>query len=248
MKLLHPVMPHVTEEIWSNLPDARDAADRRALARAGREYAETELRLDADPVRGRGISVVPGARRQARATSSGGSSTRSSSPSGSRRTATSGLSASGFARRSLAPRACWRTTASSARPRPRWSRPSARSSPATGGSSMPSATDWVAALSPWPEDGFGLERIRAVLAELGEPQRRYPAIHVVGTNGKSTLTRTVRRDAPRRRGCASARSPRRTSRAGASGSSSTGRRPTSRRPSRACATSASGSARPSSRR
>ncbi|MGZ4382847.1 MAG: bifunctional folylpolyglutamate synthase/dihydrofolate synthase [Gaiellaceae bacterium] len=56
---------------------------------------------------------------------------------------------------------------------------------------MPSATDWVAALSPWPEDGFGLERIRAVLTELGEPQRRYPAIHVVGTNGKSTLTRTV---------------------------------------------------------
>jgi len=56
---------------------------------------------------------------------------------------------------------------------------------------MPSATDWVAGLSPWPEDGFGLERVRAVLAELGEPQRRYPAIHVVGTNGKSTLTRTV---------------------------------------------------------
>jgi dihydrofolate synthase/folylpolyglutamate synthase len=56
---------------------------------------------------------------------------------------------------------------------------------------MPSAADWVAALSPWPADGFGLERIRAVLAELGEPQRRYPAIHVVGTNGKSTLTRTV---------------------------------------------------------
>ena len=56
---------------------------------------------------------------------------------------------------------------------------------------MPSATDWIASLSPWPADGFGLERIRAVLAELGEPQRRYPAIHVVGTNGKSTLTRTV---------------------------------------------------------
>jgi dihydrofolate synthase / folylpolyglutamate synthase len=56
---------------------------------------------------------------------------------------------------------------------------------------MPSATDWVSGLSPWPEDGFGLERIRAVLTELGEPQRRYPAIHVVGTNGKSTLTRTV---------------------------------------------------------
>ncbi|HEX5247184.1 MAG TPA: Mur ligase family protein [Gaiellaceae bacterium] len=31
--------------------------------------------------------------------------------------------------------------------------------------------------------------MRALLAELGEPQRRYPAVHVVGTNGKSTTTR-----------------------------------------------------------
>ena len=53
---------------------------------------------------------------------------------------------------------------------------------------MPSATDWLASLSPWPEE-FGLGRMRALLAELGEPQRRYPAIHVVGTNGKSTATR-----------------------------------------------------------
>ena len=56
---------------------------------------------------------------------------------------------------------------------------------------MPSATDWVAGLSPWPEDGFGLERIRDVLAELGAPQQSFAAIHVVGTNGKSTLTRSV---------------------------------------------------------
>ena len=52
-----------------------------------------------------------------------------------------------------------------------------------------SATSWVAGLSPWPKDGFGLERIRALLADLGDPQLRYPAIHVVGTNGKSTTTR-----------------------------------------------------------
>ncbi len=31
--------------------------------------------------------------------------------------------------------------------------------------------------------------MRALLAELGEPQRAFPAIHVVGTNGKSTATR-----------------------------------------------------------
>ncbi|HEX7255511.1 MAG TPA: Mur ligase family protein [Gaiellaceae bacterium] len=52
------------------------------------------------------------------------------------------------------------------------------------------ATDWVASLSPWPEE-FGLERMRALVARLGHPERRYPAIHVVGTNGKSTATRTI---------------------------------------------------------
>jgi len=52
-----------------------------------------------------------------------------------------------------------------------------------------SSTRWVESLSPWPADGFGLERMRALLAELGDPQRRYPAVHVVGTNGKSTTTR-----------------------------------------------------------
>ena len=51
------------------------------------------------------------------------------------------------------------------------------------------ATSWLASLSPWPEEGFGLERMRALLAELGDPQLRYPAVHVVGTNGKSTTTR-----------------------------------------------------------
>ncbi|HEY2544166.1 MAG TPA: Mur ligase family protein [Gaiellaceae bacterium] len=54
---------------------------------------------------------------------------------------------------------------------------------------MLSATRWVESLSPWPADGFGLDRIRALLAELGDPQLRYPAVHVVGTNGKSTTTR-----------------------------------------------------------
>jgi len=64
-----------------------------------------------------------------------------------------------------------------------------RSSSATAVSSRQSATSWVSALSPWPKEGFGLERMRALLAELGDPQLRYPAVHVVGTNGKSTTTR-----------------------------------------------------------
>ncbi len=46
-------------------------------------------------------------------------------------------------------------------------------------------------MSPWPREGFGLERMRALLAELGDPQKDYPAIHVVGTNGKSTATITI---------------------------------------------------------
>jgi dihydrofolate synthase / folylpolyglutamate synthase len=56
---------------------------------------------------------------------------------------------------------------------------------------MRSGVDFVESLSPWPKDGFGLERIRALLARLGDPQLRYPSIHVVGTNGKSTVTRTI---------------------------------------------------------
>jgi len=63
--------------------------------------------------------------------------------------------------------------------------PSARSSRNT----LPSATRWLESLSPWPLDGFGTERMRALLRELGDPQERFPAIHVVGTNGKSTTTR-----------------------------------------------------------
>jgi dihydrofolate synthase/folylpolyglutamate synthase len=56
---------------------------------------------------------------------------------------------------------------------------------------MPSAIEYVESLSPWPKDGFGLDRIKALLAELGNPQLHYPSIHVVGTNGKSTVTRTT---------------------------------------------------------
>jgi dihydrofolate synthase/folylpolyglutamate synthase len=59
-------------------------------------------------------------------------------------------------------------------------------SPAEAGS----ATDWIASLSPWPEE-FGLDRMHRLLERLGHPERRYPAIHVVGTNGKSTAARAI---------------------------------------------------------
>lgn len=53
------------------------------------------------------------------------------------------------------------------------------------------AVEWLDSLSPWPKEGFGLERMHALLAALGDPQDAYPAIHVVGTNGKSTATVTI---------------------------------------------------------
>src|SRR4249919_4007000 len=56
---------------------------------------------------------------------------------------------------------------------------------------MTTAVEWLDAMSPWPRDGFGLDRMRALLAAIGDPQDAYPAIHVVGTNGKSTATITI---------------------------------------------------------
>jgi dihydrofolate synthase / folylpolyglutamate synthase len=58
-------------------------------------------------------------------------------------------------------------------------------------SEIESPQAWVASLSPWPADGFGLGRMRRLLGLLGDPQQRYEAVHVVGTNGKSTAARTV---------------------------------------------------------
>jgi dihydrofolate synthase / folylpolyglutamate synthase len=56
---------------------------------------------------------------------------------------------------------------------------------------MGSHSGWLDAMSPWPRDGFGLDRMRALLTLVGDPQLSYPAIHVVGTNGKSTATVTI---------------------------------------------------------
>jgi dihydrofolate synthase / folylpolyglutamate synthase len=52
------------------------------------------------------------------------------------------------------------------------------------------AEAWIESLSPWPEE-FGLERMRTLLRALGDPQTQYPAVHVVGSKGKSTAARTI---------------------------------------------------------
>jgi dihydrofolate synthase/folylpolyglutamate synthase len=55
------------------------------------------------------------------------------------------------------------------------------------------AVAWLESLSPWPADGFGTARMRALLARLGDPQRAFDAVHVVGTKGKSTAARRIAR-------------------------------------------------------
>jgi dihydrofolate synthase/folylpolyglutamate synthase len=51
--------------------------------------------------------------------------------------------------------------------------------------------EWLESLSPWPVDGFGTERMRELMRRLGDPQRSYRSVHVVGTKGKSTATRRI---------------------------------------------------------
>jgi dihydrofolate synthase/folylpolyglutamate synthase len=53
------------------------------------------------------------------------------------------------------------------------------------------AVAWIESLSPWPQGGFGTGRMGRLLAALGDPQQRYPSIHVVGTKGKTTTARTI---------------------------------------------------------
>jgi dihydrofolate synthase/folylpolyglutamate synthase len=50
------------------------------------------------------------------------------------------------------------------------------------------AREWIAGLDILGMR-LGLERITALLAALGDPQRGAPALHVVGTNGKSSTAR-----------------------------------------------------------
>ena len=55
------------------------------------------------------------------------------------------------------------------------------------------AVAWLESLSPWPVDGFGTGRMRALLARLGDPQRGFDSVHIVGTKGKSTAARRIAR-------------------------------------------------------
>ena len=62
------------------------------------------------------------------------------------------------------------------------------------------AERWLASLEPigWK---LGLERMRRLASVLGMPQHRFASIHVVGTNGKSSVARDDRRRCSRPTGC-----------------------------------------------
>ena len=38
---------------------------------------------------------------------------------------------------------------------------------------------------------FGLERTRELLGHVGNPERRYPSLHIAGTNGKGSSVATI---------------------------------------------------------
>ena len=50
-----------------------------------------------------------------------------------------------------------------------------------------------ALLSRWPETKLDptLDRIEAFMELLGDPQRTYPAVHLTGTNGKTSTARMI---------------------------------------------------------
>ncbi len=60
--------------------------------------------------------------------------------------------------------------------------------PAANPSGADDAERWLLSLELFGMR-FGLDRMRRLLTALGSPQDRYGAIHVVGTNGKSSTTR-----------------------------------------------------------
>ena len=59
----------------------------------------------------------------------------------------------------------------------------------SSGPGLPAPVELGDLLEPFARRGvdLGLERIRAALAEAGDPQRRFAAVQVAGTNGKGSI-------------------------------------------------------------
>jgi dihydrofolate synthase / folylpolyglutamate synthase len=54
----------------------------------------------------------------------------------------------------------------------------------------PTPLDWLLSLAQFGIK-FGLENIRAIVEELGHPERQFRSIHIAGTNGKGSVTAIV---------------------------------------------------------
>jgi dihydrofolate synthase / folylpolyglutamate synthase len=55
---------------------------------------------------------------------------------------------------------------------------------------MPSSVEWLERIERFGIK-LGLERMEALMERLGNPQTRFRSIHVLGTNGKTSVTRTA---------------------------------------------------------
>ena len=56
---------------------------------------------------------------------------------------------------------------------------------------MPTALDWLQSL-PRLSGEPGLDRMKALLAALGDPQKRGRYVHIAGTNGKGSVAASPR--------------------------------------------------------
>ena len=180
---------HVTEEIWTALPDRANRLMRAPWPEPDGRFGETQPRFEeirnAAEIFRRSGAIVELDEEQRRIFEAVVKPDRI-------RDGDLTVEIERLRTRSRGPKACSATSASW-RGLPRTSlRRSARSSLATAVSSKLSAasadlaTDWVASLSPWPEE-FGLDRMREFLDRLGYPERRAtPRFMLSWTTGKST--------------------------------------------------------------
>ncbi len=168
LKLLHPVMPHVTEEIWSHLPARTSRLIVAPWPERDSATSKPSSTRSTARRRRRASTAAAACASTSRATRSG-SSTRSCARPGNGAGRRRRRARAARRRRSSAPRRCSRTRSSS-RTRRRDVVEAERVKLEQYRPSLThSATDWVAALSPWPADGFGTERMRALLARARRP-------------------------------------------------------------------------------
>ena len=178
-------MPHVTEEIWSHLP----AASARLIVSPWPEpddrFADDVGALDRVQEAARSSGAAACGR--ARSTTSGASSPPSSGRSAPRTTATRRPRSSGSRKEiaraegmlanerfvANAPRRGRRGASARSSTRYRRELDAARVELTAPIGSM-TAVEWLDALEPVAGDGFGLERMRALLAALGDPQGALP--------------------------------------------------------------------------